>query len=100
VLNNGLGHVEDVWDRPEMQKMLVEQVKWVLGLVPGEPKCGAGAPAREKLQSLHGQQGQKTLKVSLNPLQHHRHALPHSDAHGGQGITRLGALELARRGQH
>jgi type 1 glutamine amidotransferase len=36
VLNNGLGHVEAVWDRPEMQKMLVEQVKWVLGLVPGD----------------------------------------------------------------
>ncbi len=36
VLYNGLGHVEAVYDRPDIQKMLVEQVKWVLGMVPGD----------------------------------------------------------------
>jgi type 1 glutamine amidotransferase len=36
VLYNGLGHVEAVWDRPEIQKMLIEQVRWVLGTVPGD----------------------------------------------------------------
>ena len=36
VLYNGMGHVEAVWDRPEIQKMLTEQVKWVLGMVPGD----------------------------------------------------------------
>lgn len=36
VLYNGLGHVEAVWDRPDFQKMLVEQVKWVLGMIPGD----------------------------------------------------------------
>ncbi len=36
VLYNGLGHPEAVWDRPEIQKMWVEQMKWVLGLVPGD----------------------------------------------------------------
>ncbi len=36
VLYNGLGHVEAVFDRPDIQKMMVEQVKWVLGMVPGD----------------------------------------------------------------
>jgi len=36
VLYNGLGHVEAVWDRPDFQKMITEQVKWVLGMVPGD----------------------------------------------------------------
>jgi uncharacterized protein len=36
VLYNGLGHLDAVWDRPDIQKMLVEQVKWVLGMVPGD----------------------------------------------------------------
>ena len=35
VLYNGLGHVEAVWDRPEIQKMFTEQVEWILGMVPG-----------------------------------------------------------------
>lgn len=36
VLYNGMGHVEAVWDRPEIQKMWVDQVKWVLGNLPGD----------------------------------------------------------------
>ena len=36
VLYNGLGHLNEVYDRPEIQKMMVEHVKWLLGLVPGD----------------------------------------------------------------
>ena len=36
VLYNGLGHVPDVWDRPEIQKMWVEMVEWSMGLRPGD----------------------------------------------------------------
>jgi type 1 glutamine amidotransferase len=36
VLYNGLGHLEEVWDRPDIQKMWVEMVKWSMGLVPGD----------------------------------------------------------------
>jgi type 1 glutamine amidotransferase len=36
VLYNGLGHQQEVWERPEIQKMWVEQVRWALGLVPGD----------------------------------------------------------------
>jgi type 1 glutamine amidotransferase len=36
VLYNGLGHVEAVWDRPDIQKMWIEHMKWVLGLIPGD----------------------------------------------------------------
>ena len=36
VLYNGLGHVEAVWDRPEIQKMFAEQVEWILGMVQGD----------------------------------------------------------------
>jgi len=38
VLYNGLGHRLEVWDDPEMQKMWLEQVKWSLGLVPGDAR--------------------------------------------------------------
>jgi hypothetical protein len=36
VIYNGLGHVEAVWDRPDIQKMVVEQMKWLLGMAPGD----------------------------------------------------------------
>jgi type 1 glutamine amidotransferase len=36
VLYNGLGHVEAVWDRPDIRKMWVEMVKWAMGMVPGD----------------------------------------------------------------
>lgn len=36
VLYNGLGHVEAVWDKPEIQKMWIEQMKWLFGQVPGD----------------------------------------------------------------
>jgi type 1 glutamine amidotransferase len=36
VIYNGLGHVEAVWDRPDIQKMWVEMVKWAMGMVPGD----------------------------------------------------------------
>ncbi len=31
-----LGHPEEVWDRPDMQKMFVEGIKWALGLVDAD----------------------------------------------------------------
>jgi type 1 glutamine amidotransferase len=36
VMYNGLGHLEAVWDRPDIQKMVVEQMKWLYGAVPGD----------------------------------------------------------------
>ncbi len=44
MLYNGLGHTEETWDNPAIQKMLVEEVKWVLGLVPGDatPRPSSG----------------------------------------------------------
>lgn len=36
VLYNGLGHVDAVWARPDLQQMWIELVKWSLGLVPGD----------------------------------------------------------------
>ena len=45
VIYNGLGHVEAVWDRPDIQKMVIEHMKWLLGMVPGDatprPKSAA-----------------------------------------------------------
>jgi len=28
-----LGHVDENWDKPEMQKMFTEAIKWAMGLV-------------------------------------------------------------------
>jgi type 1 glutamine amidotransferase len=36
VLYNGLGHVEGVWDRPDIQKMWLEMVQWSMGIIPGD----------------------------------------------------------------
>jgi type 1 glutamine amidotransferase len=36
VFYSTLGHVESNWDRPEMQKMYVEAIKWALGLVDAD----------------------------------------------------------------
>jgi type 1 glutamine amidotransferase len=36
VLYNGLGHSREVWDRPEIQRMWLEMVKWAMGNVPGD----------------------------------------------------------------
>lgn len=32
----GLGHREEVWDRPDVQKMWLEAIKWTMGLIPGD----------------------------------------------------------------
>lgn len=36
VLYNGLGHQSEVWERPDIQKMWVDQVQWAMGLVSGD----------------------------------------------------------------
>ena len=36
VLYNGLGHQQEVWDRPDIQKVWVEQVQWSMGLISGD----------------------------------------------------------------
>jgi type 1 glutamine amidotransferase len=36
VLYNGLGHRADVWERPEIQKMWLDQVRWSMGDLPGD----------------------------------------------------------------
>jgi uncharacterized protein len=40
-----LGHPEEVWDRPEMQQMVTEAIKWALRLVDGDATPG---PAQVK----------------------------------------------------
>lgn len=36
VYYNGLGHREEVWDRPDIQKMWLEAAKWAMGLTEGD----------------------------------------------------------------
>jgi type 1 glutamine amidotransferase len=36
VLYNGLGHTLATWDRPEIQAMWLQQVRWTMGLIPGD----------------------------------------------------------------
>ncbi len=36
VLYSGLGHRQEVWERPEVQKMWQDQVRWSLGDLPGD----------------------------------------------------------------
>jgi uncharacterized protein len=50
VLYNGLGHRQDVWDRPEIQKMWLEMVQWSMGLLPGD---ATPRPATTKSSPRH-----------------------------------------------
>lgn len=36
VFYSGLGHREEVWDRPDVQQMWIEGVKWSLGLISAD----------------------------------------------------------------
>jgi hypothetical protein len=36
VLYNGLGHRQDVWEQPDIQKMWLEMVRWSFGDLPGD----------------------------------------------------------------
>jgi type 1 glutamine amidotransferase len=36
VLYNGLGHRQDVWERPDIQKMWLDMVRWSIGDLPGD----------------------------------------------------------------
>lgn len=45
VLYNGLGHSEEGWGRPDIQKMWVEMVRWSMGDLPGDA-TPRHAPAR------------------------------------------------------
>jgi type 1 glutamine amidotransferase len=36
VFYTSLGHREDVWNRPDVQKMWLEAIRWAMGLIPGD----------------------------------------------------------------
>lgn len=36
VFYSSLGHRDEVWDLPDIQKMWIEAVKWVMGITPGD----------------------------------------------------------------
>ena len=36
VFYSSLGHEEQVWDRPDIQHMWVEAMKWAMGMEPGD----------------------------------------------------------------
>ena len=44
VFFNALGHENQIYDRPDMQKLFVEGIKWAMGMIPGDatprPKAG------------------------------------------------------------
>jgi type 1 glutamine amidotransferase len=49
VFYSTLGHRVESWDRPEVQKMYVEAIKWSMGLVDGDatPRPAPSAPSRK-----------------------------------------------------
>jgi type 1 glutamine amidotransferase len=48
-----LGHVEQNWDDPRMQKMYVEAIKWAMGLVEGDATPRAIASDSESIPREH-----------------------------------------------
>ena len=42
VFYSTLGHVESNWDKPEMQTMMVEAIKWALKLVDADVTLSVG----------------------------------------------------------
>lgn len=58
VFYTSLGHREDVWENPLYQKHILEGIRWVLGLVPGD---AAPQSIEAKLTQIEIQQGFKLL---------------------------------------
>src|SRR4029077_11791749 len=44
VLYNALGHRHEVWERPDMLAMWLEQIRWALGTAPGDATPNPTAP--------------------------------------------------------
>jgi len=36
VFYSTFGHREETWDRPDIQKMYTEAIKWAMGMIPGD----------------------------------------------------------------
>jgi len=53
VFNVGWGHPDTTWDNPQFQTMMLEGIKWAMGVVPGDatprpfPGKSAAAPAQK-----------------------------------------------------
>jgi type 1 glutamine amidotransferase len=63
VLYNGLGHRPEVWEQPEIQALWRDQVRWSMGLTPGD---ASPRPAPGVLRTRsHSSPGQRT---PMDPL--------------------------------
>jgi type 1 glutamine amidotransferase len=54
VLYNGLGHREEVWERPDIQRMWQEMVRWSMGDLPGDASPRP-APAKQRSRAIRGE---------------------------------------------
>ena len=68
------------------------------------PSNASGSHCRfvvQRYADIAQQHGRQTrLRIRLNPLQHQRNALPHTDAHGAQRIPATGFVQLVDRRGH
>jgi type 1 glutamine amidotransferase len=64
VYYSSLGHVQQNWDDPRMQKMYVEAIKWAMGMVNGE--------GLRDLWKMHGTMAQTISRYRLAQVHHSR----------------------------
>jgi type 1 glutamine amidotransferase len=65
VFYSTLGHVEQNWDDPRMQKMYVEAIRWAMGLVEGDATPRAITRQSEFLQDGHAKSDASSAVSSI-----------------------------------
>ena len=48
VFNDTLAHMEEVWDDPKFQQLMLGGIEWALGLVDADVKPGNSSPPAVK----------------------------------------------------
>jgi type 1 glutamine amidotransferase len=75
VLYNGLGHRSEVWERPDIQKMWLDLVRWSMGGLPGDatprsaPETSRTGAARLAAPNLNSLSGSKPSSSAISPRQ-------------------------------
>jgi type 1 glutamine amidotransferase len=75
VFNVGWGHPETTWDNPQFQAMMLEGIKWALGVTKADvtpkpfPGKASGAPAQEALPEGPGKVAVEKICAACHPIE-------------------------------
>jgi type 1 glutamine amidotransferase len=71
-----LGHVEENWDDPRLQKMYVEAIKWAMGLVDADVASRPVANRSAAIRSDRGMKDALSVPSEMHPVASSSHGRP------------------------